>query len=707
MDIDGKIYCSRCMREMETEGACPRCGYEPTGKRNLSALEQGTLLNGRYQLGAVIGQGGFGITYAAWDEILGAPVAVKEYFPVDFCTRNTEQSDEVVPLESKRAAYLDGMHRFQRESHLLAELQGIPAVVKVLDFFPENGTTYIAMEYIHGIPLDEWVKKEKLNTQEILKLIRPVVDALVQTHQQGVLHRDLTPGNILVREDGTIKLIDFGSAAELERSGGTVVLTRKYAAVEQYGQEHGAQGPWTDVYGIAAVLYALLTGTEPQESVLRVYSDEMKPVRKCGVRLKKEQDTALENALTVDPAKRTQSMEEFRARLYHLPMPQEIIRHRRTMRRIGIAAAIILLLAAVVLANFSIGLPLSEGLLVSLRGDGWHITRATGVKAERMLPEEIIGMPVTTVESGAFRGNETLEKVEVPGSIREIGDTAFYGCPQLKKAVLQEGTMKIGVAGFAECPKLTEVELPESLENIPVDMLNGTPDELMIWGKRGSASEIFATDNHLRFADGSEMNFEPVEGGLMLTRLESDAENLVIPSYVNETPVVEIAEGIRIQNAVNLELPEHLTAIPASLCENNRALTNLKMGDEVQIIEDSAFAGCTYLKDFAWPKNLETLEGYVTFYGCENLRIVVLPDRIKSFDFSHFVGCDNLTILKLSSEIEHIGEADGTYFFPHLNVIVERDSYGEYYCFNWGGAGILYEDENDWIYEWDAYLRSK
>ena len=655
MDIDGKIFCARCMREMETEGVCPQCGYDANhGVRNRAALEQGTLLNGRYQLGAVIGQGGFGITYAAWDEILGMPVAVKEYFPADFCSRDTEMTDEVVPLESKRAAYLDGLRRFQRESHLLAELQGIPSVVKVLDFFPENGTTYIAMEYIHGVPLDEWVREKKLGTKDILKLMRPVVDALVQTHRQGVLHRDLTPGNMLVREDGTVKLIDFGSAAELERSGGTVVLTRKYAAVEQYGREHGAQGPWTDVYGIAAVMYALLTGTEPQESVLRVYNDELKSTRKCGISLKKEQHTAIMNALAVDPGKRTQSMEEFRARLYRLPMPQEIIRHMRTMRRIGIAAAVLLLLAAAVLANYTVGLPLSKGLLLGLRGDGWHIMKATGAEAEQALPESVLGIPVTTVDSGAFRGNETIRSVSIPGNIHTIGDMAFYDCSELRNITLADGVECAGVASFSECPNLTEALLPESLCDISAEAFNGSTEKLLIWGQRGGNIEVYATDNHMRFADGNEMDFEPVEGGLILTRLESVAENLVIPSYVNGEPVIAVAEGIRISNAVILELPEHLNRVPEYLCQNNKSLTILRIGPEVQAIDRGAFMGCTELTDFLWPAALETI-GSFAFEECQGFRNVSLPEHLREIGFRAFGRCQKVETILIPDSLRKIG----------------------------------------------------
>ena len=161
MEIRGLFYCSRCMRGMETDGVCPHCGYDGKGEKDASVLEEGTLLNGRYQLGAVIGKGGFGITYAAWDENLDRPVAVKEFFPSVLVTRNTGLSDEVVCPEKYRTGFLEGRLRFERESRLLATLREIPNVVEVLDYFSENETAYIVMEYIHGVTLDAWAAEKK------------------------------------------------------------------------------------------------------------------------------------------------------------------------------------------------------------------------------------------------------------------------------------------------------------------------------------------------------------------------------------------------------------------------------------------------------------------------------------------------------------------------------------------------------------------
>ena len=656
MDIDQHIYCSKCMLEMPEEGICPHCGYDQQEENNPSVLDRGTLLNSRYQLGTVIGRGGFGITYTGWDEILGAPVAVKEYFPMDFCTRNTDLSDEVISLESKTAVYLDGLRRFQRESHLLAELQGVPNIVKVMDFFSENGTAYIVMEYVRGVPVDQWAEEKKLSAQEILTLMRPVMDSLVQTHQQGVIHRDLTPANILISEDGSPKLIDFGSAADMERSAGTVVLTRKYAAVEQYGSEHGAQGPWTDVYGVSAVLYKLLTGSEPQESVLRVYRDELPSPRKLGVRIKKEQETALMNGLAVDPVNRTQSMEELRARLYHLRLPEEILRRRRTIRKIGLAAALFLVILAVILANFTVGLPLGDGLLMSLRGDGWHVTGVHSSKAERTLPESMLGIPVTAVERNAFQSDNRLNRIEVPGNVRTIGDMAFYGCPELSRVILKDGVGQIGASGFASCPKLETVELPGSLEKITEDAFNGSSEKLTLFGSWGSKAADFAWDAGLKFVDLSEMEFEPVEGGLMLTAVNSQEINLVLPSSVDGIPVVAISENASFAYAERLVLPEHLKAIPANM-KTSMYLEEVIMGNEIREIGAHAFETCIRLNGIKWPESLETIGDYA-FYQCEELGPELrLPDSVVSIGAYAFSGCHNLETVRLSDTVEEIGES--------------------------------------------------
>ncbi|MBQ8136477.1 MAG: leucine-rich repeat protein [Clostridia bacterium] len=660
MDIDGKLYCSKCMRQIEEEGVCPHCGHDHREKAPLGVLEEGTLLNDRYQLGAVIGQGGFGITYAAWDEILNIPVAIKEYFPVDFASRNTEFSDEVLPAEGKRNVFLDGMKRFQRESHLLAELQGIPQIVKVLDFFAGNGTTYIAMEYVYGVTVDKWVKDQNLRGREILDLLRPVADALVSCHRQGVLHRDLTPANILVQADGGIKLIDFGSATEAAQSSGTVLLTRRFAPVEQYGSDYGAQGPWTDVYGISAVLYALLTGEEPQESVLRVLDDQLRSPKKCGAPIRRDEDQVVMAGLAVSPEARIQSMEEWRAKLYHLPMPEDIKRHRRLMRRVGIALAVLFAIIALIAANFSIGLPLGKGLLFGLRSDGWHVLGQARAESTVKVPGSLLGIPVTRVESNAFRGNEAIETAVIPGSVKSIGDAAFYDSA-LACVTLEEGVKEIGLGSFAACESLMEAHLPESLETMPQDVFSGASPTLLVWGKRGSFAEVYCDGLDLQFADGGEMAFEENGTGLTLVSLSSEAGKLVIPSYVNGKPVTAIAPDVHILNAEILYLPQELEEIPASLCSTpvwqngaNKILREVYSGPNVKKIGSYAFDGCNSLSVFPFSESLVEI-GDRAFYGSA-LEILSVPNGVVRIGKDAFENCQNLTSVFLPDSVIEIGD---------------------------------------------------
>ena len=629
MEINGVFYCSRCMRRMEEEGKCPHCGYDSEKQeRNSDVLEEGTLLAEKYQLGAVIGQGGFGITYAAWDENLERAVAVKEYFPSDFVTRNTDVSDEVVCLEKYSTVFLEGRLRFERESRLLASLQEIPNVVKVLDYFSENNTAYIVMEYIHGVPLDAWMKEQRMKPAQVLQFLRPAADALVLLHKQGIVHRDLKPDNLLVEADGAIRLIDFGAAMQVEQHGETIILSRGYAPVEQYGKEYGRQGPWSDVYSLAAVIYELLTGVSPQEALLRLQRDELKSPATLGVKLHKKQSAALMAALAVQPEKRTQSMEEFRAGLYLLPLPEQVLWRKRMQRRMISAFAVILLLAAVIAANFTTGLPLGHGLLYTLQQDGWHILREWRKESQRELPGSLLGLPVTQVERDAFREDEILEQVTLPPSVQSIGDQAFYGCPKLNTVYMNEGLQEIGLNAF-----------------------DGAAEDLLIWGRRNGVQEVYAQMNHLRFVDGSEMDFEENENGLTLTRLKSSAETLVIPSYVNGVPVVEIDESIQIKNAKEIFFPDYLGVIPEKICTENKQLTSIHIGRYTKQIGKYAFWKCSQLSAIHWGNSLEEI-GLMSFCLCESLSEAVFPEGLRIIRDSAFGGCTGIKFLTMPDTVE-------------------------------------------------------
>ena len=214
--------CYGCMHEIENaDGICPYCGFDKFAYekiRSTRALPLGTILNGKYFLGKVLGEGGFGITYLALDLSLEIPVAIKEYFPVGLVSRDTsiEGSTEKVSVITgeKKKYYEYGMKSFSSEAKNLAKFQRTDGIISIKEFFLENGTAYLVMEYIDGKTLKQYLaeKGAPLSEEETLRLIYPILNALQKIHGEGIIHRDISPENIMLAKDGRVVLIDFGAA---------------------------------------------------------------------------------------------------------------------------------------------------------------------------------------------------------------------------------------------------------------------------------------------------------------------------------------------------------------------------------------------------------------------------------------------------------------------------------------------------------------
>ena len=215
MSINSQTLCYNCFQEKpQGEGPCPYCGFDlrENEEQYPVALKAGAILKQRYLAGRVLGQGGFGITYVAWDTKLKARVAVKEYMPNDICTRQANTVS--VAMESKEDEFAYGRERFQEEARTLAKFMGQPNIAGVTDYFDENGTSYFVMDYIEGISFKTYIAGQggKISPEEALDVMIPVLRALTAVHGEGIIHRDVTPDNIYITKDGNVKLLDFGSA---------------------------------------------------------------------------------------------------------------------------------------------------------------------------------------------------------------------------------------------------------------------------------------------------------------------------------------------------------------------------------------------------------------------------------------------------------------------------------------------------------------
>ena len=315
-----KKICFGCMEQYDDQyNICPYCGYiEGTGPKEPYHLMPGTVLQGKYIVGKTIGYGGFGVTYIGFDYALGHKIAIKEYLPGEFSTRCAGENSVTVFDGEKGEQFESGVSKFTDEARKLAAFNAIEGIVSVYDCFEENNTAYIVMEYLEGRTLKDILEQEgKMDFDRAVNYIVPILDALTQVHSVGLLHRDISPDNIFVTNDGRVKLIDFGAARYASSSHSkslSVIVKPGYAPQEQY-RSRGDQGPWSDVYACAATLYKMITGVTPQDSMERGMEDKLVVPSKLGAKLPKDKQNAIMNALNLSIEKRTKSAEEFKENL--------------------------------------------------------------------------------------------------------------------------------------------------------------------------------------------------------------------------------------------------------------------------------------------------------------------------------------------------------------------------------------------------------
>lgn len=334
--INVNLLCLGCMSMLpHPKAVCPNCGWSrQTSHSNASQLAQGiTLTNpksgAKYLIGKAVGQGGFGIVYVAFDMTNNRKVAIKEYYPTQFVTR--DHSGQVIPLsntQANRNFLVKQKRRFYQEAEKMQLFNDSPSVVNVLDYFEANDTAYIVMEFIEGQTFAQVLSRmqnERLPLQTVLANLKPIVDILERIHHTpynddkgiqhpGITHRDISPENIMYAVDGTIKLLDFG-AARVSDPGDppTGILKPGYAPCEQQlVQGPGAvQGPWTDVYALAATIYRAITGQVPPNAVTRLGADSIILPSAMGIEITPKEEQILLKGLAVKYQDRYQSVSQF------------------------------------------------------------------------------------------------------------------------------------------------------------------------------------------------------------------------------------------------------------------------------------------------------------------------------------------------------------------------------------------------------------
>lgn len=319
--MSNQTRCLACMNDQSGVHPCPSCGWDDTSNPdNPLYLPAGHLLNNRYTIGKVIGVGGFGIVYIAWDNNLDIRVAVKEFLPKEYAARSSNHISLTPYTGSANDDFSLGVEKFLDEAKALARFQDHPGIVTVNESFRTNNTAYMVMQYLDGMTMKEYLKRqpgEKIAFNVAVKAMTPIMDALREVHNAGFVHRDISPDNIFLTSQNQVKLLDFGSAryAIGEHSKSlTSVLKHGYAPVEQYSVK-GKQGPWSEVYAVCATLYRCVTGFVPIDAMERIQGDTIKSPKQLGIDIPISGERAIMRGLALKDADRFENIQQLQQAL--------------------------------------------------------------------------------------------------------------------------------------------------------------------------------------------------------------------------------------------------------------------------------------------------------------------------------------------------------------------------------------------------------
>lgn len=341
--------CMNCFSVKGNYEVCPYCGYaEGTPPAQPHYLTPGTILGNHFIVGTVIGVGGFGITYKCFDITLGVIVAVKEFYPIGLVNRSPGERRVGLLPGDKKAQYKQRLGRFLMEAQSVAQFGKAKDIVNVYDYFEENGTAYIIMEYIDGVLLKDYLEKQgPMEPEAALSTIMPIIEAVKKIHSKGIIHRDVSPDNIFIASEDSIKIFDFGAAQLNDTKAGMdaePVIKVGYSPIEQYRNSND-QGFYTDVYAVGAILYQMLTGVAPVESTEREFKDRLKSPKEAGAKISANVDRAVMEALAVRPELRFQNIQQFQDALQNKRIaeyPKDKLRKKKNRRNaaIGISAVL-------------------------------------------------------------------------------------------------------------------------------------------------------------------------------------------------------------------------------------------------------------------------------------------------------------------------------------------------------------------------------
>ena len=650
-----KNLCYNCFQEKPGMGPCPHCGFdlEENERKFPVALRAGTVLNDRYIIGRVLGQGGFGITYLALDTQLNAKVAIKEFMPGEIATR-TDGTTVSVMMDTKSEEFAYGAERFQEEARTLAKFIGNPNIAAVTSYFDENDTSYFVMDYIEGISFKIYIANHggKISVEETLNVMIPVLRALTAVHAEGFIHRDVTPDNIYITKDGMVKLLDFGSARYSigdKSKSLDVILKVGYAPKEQYIRR-SRQGPFTDVYSCAACFYAAITGFLPPESLERLDSDTLVPISQCGIEIPEYLDKAILKGLAVQPEDRFQSAAEFleaieSQQVVEVPTAGGAATPAPTPEKKKVKPALIAGIAAAVVVVLGIGIAIGGGS--SSGGDGG------GSIAEALAPKVTIGgQEFSAAEEFVELRDTTLTEADI---------ATLQGMENLRRLHFNNVTPETG--------DLSWVAPLKNLTEFTFDNFSGSVDLSLF-------SELTNLTRLSIFGDSTSCNAEDLSALSDLTHLQRLELSVPLLKSLDGLENMSELEELRLlvgTSLQNIDALAGLTSLSTLIVYNNGdypyirdlsplyGLTQLKILDfGTYGVEDLApLAGLTQLQELRFYGSEATYTSTEPLSGLTQLRVLSLPSMADPANYLDLSGLSNLTELTEFSFYVQLDGADG------------------------------------------------
>ena len=599
-------------------------------------LQSGTLLQGgRYRIISTLGNGGFGITYLAEQCMTERKVCIKEFFPKGYYTRQGDSN--AVRISSPE--FDNNMVRFKakfiKEAKIIARLDH-PNIVHIFDAFEENDTAYYVMEYIEGESLSSITKRlGALAEAEAVKYISQVADALRYIHEQGIMHLDVKPGNIMVRQqDARSILIDFGLSKHYDERNGEATSTTPvgvshgYAPMEQY-RTGGVKSfsPETDIYSLGATLYYLVTGTTPPEAA-EIADDGLPTLPShlsSGVR------NTIERSMESQRKSRPHSIGEFLAILDDCDKSSEV--------ELTISPALesdnTLILDShsssddkTIIGNESPLPPTNEIWYTS--SDGKIVTPykteefgATIVSNTYNNGNGVIKFSgdVTKIGRSAFWCCSSLTSINIPNSVTTIDDYAFSGCSSLTSVNIPNSITKIEYGAFSSCSSLTSVNIPNSVTTIGSSALYGCSSLKEFKGKFASA------DGRCLIIDNKLIAFAPAG----------------LKEYFIPSSVTTIGDGAfsDCSSLTSITIPNSVTTIEKCAFWSCSSLTSVNIPNSVTTIENGAFRCCSSLTSITIPNSVTTIEDGA-FSDCSSLTSINIPNGVTTIGDKVFAGCDKL-----------------------------------------------------------------